>query len=377
MTTPTTPPEPDLDDALDLADDSTASGQLPSNNTVRRALESRGVAPDSTVHVLWLLEYARREGHHSRAKVGALIGRDASVISKLFRGIYPATSLPSIIALIVKFRANSTQVLMRDGSPLVDLRITREVGDFLDLARKARTMALLFGKNQSGKSTAVLRYSTSRLKAPSGGLSRVFLITMPPGGGTNRFFQNAAKGCGIPHRKCAEEINGRLLDLFTPDDLVIVDEMHQTLIGRTVKTTTIEHVRAFHDQCGCTVAMVSTDVLPEKMSDAGLKEFLGQIDNRAGVMRLKLPSQPYKQDVATMAQAYGLPFPEKKWMRDELEKQMPFGLGRICKQFQMAKIFADAQRVEPNWDHYRLVIASSENWGKGDSGEDDWGKAAE
>ena len=50
------------------------------------------------------------------------------------------------------------------------------------------------------------------------------------------FLNELARSCGISHRKSYEQLRERLIGFFQPGMLLIVDEAHQTLIGRKLQT---------------------------------------------------------------------------------------------------------------------------------------------
>lgn len=341
----------------------TVESFLPPAERVSAALSRQMLPPAQIESVLWLLEFGRKHGHHSRQKIGALIGRHSSVMSKVFSGSYPA--IPKIIEAIEAFRRGGTKLLMADGWPLVELRITREIGTFLDLDRKARTMALLWGPNQSGKTKAFEAYTATERG------ERTFYVRMPAGGGTRSFLIALAKACGIPHRKSFEELTERFLTFFVPGDLVIIDEMHQAIIGRSLKIATIERIREIYDLCQIGMVLCGTDAFFDTMNEERFRGFLGQINNRAGALRKRIAAEPYRGDIARLASAYGYPPIEPGPARDELEKLMPHGLGRIAKLLQMAIYLAQGEKSEPTWEHFTRTVAAGRRWEKGEKGDKD------
>lgn len=351
----TTPPPDDGDKPKPAI-----GGYLPSGDHVKANLMGNGATPDQVDTVLWLLNYGRTEKLGSISALAKRLNVSGTTISRVFAGKYGA-DLASICSDIEHFRnlaaerrAFGQQVIVRD------LRVVQDITAFCDLARASQTMALLWGPNQSGKTWAI-----ERIYAPANNHGRTIFVRMPVGGGTRLFLEEVLKACGISERKSYGEMKQRVFRYFDPQTLLIIDEFHQAMIGRTLRTTTIESVREIHDKTGCGVVLCGTDVLPDMIADPRFKKLLGQTDNR-GVLRRLIPATPYKEDVAAICKAYGFGQAEGEARKLVNEIANTSGIGKLCKFMQMAKRLASKRKAPVTWDHFLETHATLKSWERGE-----------
>ena len=338
------------------------NGSLPSADHVKQRLIAAQAEPEHISTVLWLLEYGR-SNKHTLSSLARDIGRDNSSISRVLNGKYNlvdgVTKLTEFVEHVDHFRRIQTERMTFGKTPLVETQVIKDVASLCDLARVSATMAFLFGPNQSGKTTALKRYTELNNHG------RTIYVRMPVGGSARMFMLALMRACGISERNAYDQMRDRAHRFFDPQTLLIVDEVHQTMNGRSLKTVSIELIREIHDLCGCGVVLCGTDVLPDMMADPRFKKFLGQIDNR-GVLRRRIPSKPSSADVRAICNAYG--FPPADGDEKDLVKRIAAesGIGRLTKYLIFARQLANNRKAALSWEHFLQSHATFEKWAKGE-----------
>lgn len=337
-----------------------ANYTLPSADRVKPLLIASGANEGQIGEILWFLGHAKEKALRSNGEVGELIEKDGSTISRVFNGKYGA-DLESICKSIRRYRAQ-LPLAYGDDVFVPELSVVRDLTTLCDLTRESRTIAIVCGPNQSGKTEALQYYA----KIKNHG--RTPYVRMPVGGGSTMFLHEVAKVMNISERNAYKQLRDRIIAHIDPSMLLIVDETHQALIGRSVKTTTMELIREVHDLCKCGVVLCGTDALPEMIQDARFKKFLGQTDNR-GVLRRRVPAEPTRKDIRLLCEAYGLEQPEGDAALLVKQIAKTNGIGKLCKYFQMSRKVAANKKQELTWKHFLATHATLTAWARGDRSE--------
>ena len=352
------------------------TGYLPSGDVVKTNLVEAGATREQIDAALWLLTYGRE---HKLGQISALAKKlnvSTTTLSRVFAGKYGA-ELTNITETIVHFRKLDAERKHFGEIPIVkNLRVVKDISAFCELTRVSGTMSVLHGPNQSGKSWAL-----KKVYQPANNHGRTIYLDLLPSGGTTRMaLEDLLTECGISSRKSYGDMRRSVFRYFDPQTLLIMDEFHQTMLGRTLKLATIELPRAIYEQSGAPVVLCGTDVVNEMFEDSKFSKFLGQIGNR-GVLRRLIPATPYPEDVGAICQAYGLeceiePETEKRAARvtyaDEKggEKVEAIantnGIGKLCKFFQMSRRLANKKGVAFGWEHFLTTHATITSWAKGE-----------
>lgn len=344
---------------------------FPSADTVKANMERAGAAPEQITAVLWLLDHGRTNKLQNYKALGAVINREASGISKLFAGTYGA-DLDKLVRHINTVRAALAERAGFGDRVIVETSVMGEVRTLCEMARASQTMAILFGENQSGKTTALIEYTRQNNHG------RTIYVRLPVGGAKREFLLALCRACGISERNNAEQMRERLLKFFgyrgsTTDPttnshlLLIVDEVHQTMI-RGLKTNTLEQIREIHDLCGIGIVLCGTNVLPEMMQDERYAKMLGQIGNR-GILRRKIPAAPSLEDVRLICEGYGFDAPEGRALKIVGKISTQNGIGKLCGYLRMARKLASTRHKTPGWKHFLATHATLESWERGDRDE--------
>lgn len=350
-----------------------AGHYLPSADVVKTALLKQDYTAPQIDAVLGLLNHGRQEKITHVSTLAKKLNVHPTTVSRLFAGTYGLTkvegelqrtaTLDSIISKVTHFlELQDKRKQMFGDTPVVrDLRVVKDVTDFCDLTRATATMSVLYGPNQSGKSWAL-----EKIYTPANNHGRTVYVSMLDSGGTTKLFmEDLLRACGISERKSYGDMKRRIYRYFDPQTLLIVDEYHQTLVGRTIKMTTIEFIRAIYEKCGCGIVLCGTDIVPDMFEDPRFKKFLGQTSNRGALRRL-IPATPYSEDVVELCRAYGFGVPagEAKTIVDTIARTN--GIGKLCRYLQMSRRLAHKQGGKPTWDHFLATKATLDSWARGE-----------
>lgn len=335
---------------------------LPNADTTEKVLGDQGATTEQIEEVLWLLDHAATHNLTTFASLGKEMGVSESTVSRVLRGKYEA-GLGSFCATIENFRVQAKE--QADLGQVVfvpQLSVVQRAKQFCDLTRTTRQIGLIWGKNQSGKSSA-LRYvaattpKTAYLQVPAGGATKPSMKALA-----------FARG-GISTRKSHEELREIILKRFNPLWLPIVDEFHQTIKGRTFKTVTIDRFREVRDLCGCGLVLCGTDQVPEMLEDERYKDFLGQIGNR-GVLRMHIPTAPTARDIELLCEAYGFSAPaEGEAAKTVKEIARENGIGKLSGYFAIARRLANRAHERLAWKHFLTTHDTLTSWAKGEFGK--------
>lgn len=347
---------------------------LPLAETVQGNLQNSGADETAINVVLWLLEHGRARGMNqvdleSFAKLGA------GTLSKVFAGKYP-TDIKGVVSRIEKARTAFLETQAQDERPIVPTWVLTETGKFCDAVRTDETIGILIGRSHSGKTTALEVYHA---KHP-----RVVLMRMPVGGAARMFLQDLAEACKASSRGAYDQVRRSILKRFREkaDDappLLIIDEAHETVIGRRVQTVTLELIRELHDVTGCPVVLCATPVFTASMEDERMRVFFEQLDNRAPFQR-RLPNLAPMRDIDAIFAAYGLPPAPDQLLHPDDEKtpdavvqdiRVKNGLGKLVKLVRKARRVARKNREKLSWSHVLDVVITGESWAAGDGPQDD------
>lgn len=310
-----------------------------------RAPRPKTPATEEQIEIaLWLLGVARACGMTTYAAIGQLVKKDASMMSRYFRGDYDS-DLSGLTAHIQRFRADWNSQQKLGEMPFVSqLSVVRKIGTFAEMVRLTRQMGPLWGDSQIGKSLALEHIAADD--------SKDTILFRLAASGTQKDSINAlAEACGVPTRKDDHEKRDRILKRIKPQTLLIVDEFHQAFVGRKLKMGLIERIREIHDLCKCGVLLCGTHIFVEMLSSEKFKDFLSQI-NRRGVLRMFIPTAPEPGDLELLFAAYKLPPPDGRAATIAKQLSAQHGIGELTKYFQVARFLAMNETVPMGWDHF-------------------------
>jgi hypothetical protein len=346
---------------------SNSNSSIPSADDVERAAIDQGATSEQVEEILWLVDFARTQGINSFARLGKEIGISDSSVSLVLRGKYTKTeerkgagSVAGFCEAVRNFREVWTQ--RQELGPKIfvpELSVVKRVAVFADLVRATQQIGIMWGDNQTGKSEAEKYYArthktTCYTKLPAGG------ACIPAMEGLAR-----ARG-GIKIRVNHWHLRAVLLRSFNPQWLIIADEFHQTVKGRTLKTVTIDRFREFNDDSECGLLLCGTKQLPEALEEEVHRNFLGQIGNR-GILRLQIPTAPEPRDIELLAKAYGfegMPIGKAAVTVRAIANER--GIGALSRFFTVARRNAKQSHERLAWKHFTTTTHSIDSWSKGE-----------
>jgi DNA transposition AAA+ family ATPase len=340
-----------------------SADSIPDAEIIEAKLRRRGVPQEFVEDVLWLADHARTQRLGTFAALAKETGFSTSTVSKALRGTYEA-DLASFCEQVRHFRAVWTERQGFGEEPYVpELSVVKRLTAFSEMVRATAQIGVVWGPNQSGKSMA-LEYIAAHSAMTA-------YAKLPAGGGTKASMKAIAKARGgISTRKSHEELREVILSRFNKLWLLIIDEFHETLIGRGLKTVTIERIREIHDDCKCGVLLCGTDIVPDMMNDSKFKDFLGQLNNR-GVLRMRIPPAPTPNDVALLCQAYKFGPPPKDVADVVKTIVTESGISKLTDYFKMARLYASKRHERAvSWEHFIIVKDTTVSWSLGQFGQD-------
>jgi hypothetical protein len=295
------------------------------------------------------------------------------MVSLVLRGKYGATkaepgkrvSLAGFCATIAHFREVWTE--RQELGPVVfvpQLSVVKRVQTFAEITRTTQQIGLVWGDgpNQRGISKA-LKYVAATKKLTA-------YTRLPAGGGTKAAMKSLAKARGgIPTRKSHEELRDVLLKRFNRFWLIIADDFHRTITGRTLKTVTIERFIELNEDCECGLLLASSDQLQESIEDDRYRHILAPLARR-GVLRLKIPAEPTLKDIELLIAAYGFEgMPTGKVFEKVRTIANEQGIGNLCRFFNITRRLAKLAKTRIAWKHFSTSVATIDSWSLGQFGE--------
>lgn len=342
--------------------DEEPDSSIPSQEEVEKKLIDRDVATELIEDVLWLVDHAHSQRLNNFAEVAKATGFSTATISKIFRGKYEA-DLASFCSQIRHFRTVWTERQTYGVEPYVaELSVVKRVRSFIKIIRKNCEIGMIWGRNQSGKTKALKYVAQTELMTA--------YAKLPAGGGCKASMKAIARGRGgIPLKKSHEEMRDLLLARFNNLWLLLIDEFHQAVTGRTIKTVTVDRIREFNDDCGTPTILCGTPVVPEMMTDDRYTDFLGQISNR-GVFQLQIPPAPEPDDIRLLVKAYGfkdMPTGDAAKLVDAIANEK--GIGKLTKYFKAARSLSKGSKGGLTWQHFLTTSDSGVSWALGQFGD--------
>lgn len=255
---------------------------------------------DQKLAIRWLHAFYYDSGQ-SLAEIGTLIGYDGGNVSKIFAGKYEG-DLAGVVTAIRRFRKLTEERASVNRAPYIETGLYREIEDVCQLALTYQKIAFIYGESQVGKTAALQHYARTHNHGET------TYITMPVGGTISHFLAALAAKVRMTNSARGDILQLNIMKCFGPNNLLIVDEALRALQSRAYggsSLKTMDFIRDLHDQTGCGVVLVGTNVFRDRMEDASLKQFLNQFKRRS-IIKRQLPDVPSRADLNAFARHYGL-----------------------------------------------------------------------
>jgi DNA transposition AAA+ family ATPase len=224
-------------------------------------------------------------------------------------------SMKPMADAISRFRKMVREVESRSATEFIETPQTRLLFRIFKRALDRHRVAFVMGDSQIGKTTAGVEFQ----RLNNHGLTHI--LRMPTQGSLGNTLAEFATRLGIRSRIGGTDLRRRIFESFDENNLLIVDEAHQGLIGRTAQSGAIslEFIRELHDRRGCGIVLMGTAVLRE-----GLKHnrVLSQMwRRRSPGLVINLPSEVPRADLDCFAAAFGLEAAPDREMRIQFDAE--------------------------------------------------------
>lgn len=242
------------------------------------------------------------------------------------------------------------------GEDFVMTPTARRVHTACEMAMESRKPVILHGVSQVGKTWALRNFQANNNHG------RTIMVEIEAACGLGGLVRTAALASGISDNSNTAALIQRLKKAWTPETLVIFDEMH--LLKHTYRKNsffaTVEVLRRLWDytQCGLLMSWTNLKELEHSKHDE-----LVQIWRRATV-RVGLPVMPTKNDLKAILEHHGLEFPDRKLeisigiiveqpyeiLRQQAKEN---GLTSITERIRYARKLADKENARSvTWTHF-------------------------
>jgi DNA transposition AAA+ family ATPase len=319
-------------------------------------------APDEAESLISLFRWCTDPRHPMRREVAAArLECSGQLIYQLLAGIYrnPDKSLkrPSkeFMERLRTFLSLEAKKYAAAGSDFIITPTSKKISTAFELARESHSPVILSGPSQIGK-TWTLRH----LQA-NNNHGRTIMVELEAACGLGGLIRTCAEASGVSPASNTPALIQRLKKAWTPDTVVILDEMH--LLKHTYRKNSffacIEVIRRLWDytQCGMILSWTNLDEL-KNASQGELVQIW-----RRGVHRVALPLMPTKGDLSAILHHHGLEFPDRK-LEVTVGKvvEQPYeilrqqaktnGLKAITERIRYAHKLADKSNGKLAWTHF-------------------------
>ena len=261
----------------------------------------------------WIAQY----GTQSNVSIGDLAGRlqkgngesysHASLYAALTgRRSDQAVSLDRLCESILAFRRRLDETNAKMSTAFIETPMSRRIFAMCRRAFQRQRMTFIFGPSQVGKTATAAEYS--RLYNHG----ETIFIRMPTGGSLTALMNDLAVRFNIPSNSRYDDLTRRLFDCFDERTLLIVDEAHQGLMGKTFTrgVRTLEWIRELYDRRHCGVVLLGTDVFLGHLKTHPVLQQLWKRRSPGSIVRLPAVTPP--SDLVAFAAAFGLgPAPDR------------------------------------------------------------------
>ena len=318
---------------------------------VRRALDrlaKSGVATMEAINCIrWFYNHAMDAGMGWR-DAAQILGVDAAAVYALLCGRY-AGDYDAVTDKIDRYRAKCITEEMKCG--YVETSTWERVSAVCRHARVMHKAAIIYGASQIGKTSA---FEEMRRRDMTG---LVKLIRMPAAPTLARMQIAFAQAFNLSLQISREKIRSRIIGAITPDTLIMVDEVHQAIIGASRKQSVkvYEWMREVQDLTKCGMVYAGTNVFRDELEMGKMAGVLDQFRRRGCIPPLRLPDTPPMSDIVKIAAAFGLGAPEGDAL--DIAKRMiaSSGLGQYVSFLQSAKNIAANKKQEIVWRHFVMA----------------------
>ncbi len=289
----------------------------------------------------------------SRSEAATLVKVDQSIIYRVYTRTYKdkknRSILPkTLIANIQSFRPIEGQRVTLGDVPFVLTPTAATIWKLCDLAVSSNRIAMIWGKSQTGKTTALLEYKRKH----NHGSTKY--IRIEPSSGIHEMMRQIGKECALSPRTSYNRLKEQVARAVDRNTLLIVDEIHELAFTyrQRSKLSCVEVLRWLHDSTRCGMVICGTNLWRDELKEGKDKLLLEQMERR-GVFKRQLPSEPTRADLKTLfKKAFTLDWPTGVAAEIIKEVNTQQGLTAITEYLRYGHRLA-AKAEEPlSWSHF-------------------------
>lgn len=241
----------------------------------------------------WLWGYSFDVLGGSKIELERETGFDYNYIYRAFTGQLAAGTIGVIVDTVEMLKRQHAKTM-----PLVETPTTRLIIQALDYARDWRKMVTIQGPTGRGKTY------TSRWWATQNNHGRTRMVRARSSGGRRALVTQLCAACGIGvNGKKTPDLESRLHKAFTPRSVIIVDEAGFLLPRSGSRSDAMELLRDLHDDRGCAVVMIFTDVYLDEIVNGRNADYYEQFIGRI-MYRVKIAPEIEPGEIAAVVKSF-------------------------------------------------------------------------
>ena len=293
------------------------------------------------------------ENDISRKEAAELVKVDQSTIYRVLMGKYQdgkgKNIIPaSLISNIESFRRIDERRVTLGDVPFVLTPTARKIWQICDLAVDSNRIASIYGKSQTGKTTALLEYK----RVHNHGSTKY--IRIEPSSGIHEMMRQIGRECALSPKTSYDKLKDRVVRAIDRNTLIIVDEIHELTFTyrQRSKLSCVEVLRWLHDVTRCGMVICGTNIWRDELKEGKDKLLLEQMERR-GVFKHQLKSEPTRADLkAIFKKAFNLDWPTGEAAEIIKDVNTRQGLTAITEYLRFGNRLAKKADETLSWSHF-------------------------
>lgn len=259
----------------------------------------RRYKPEDQEMLEWLWGYSFDTLGNSKLELERALGYDWKFIYDVLSGMYDG-SLDTFCAAISELKLKAAAKM-----PLVETIVTKRLREALEYSRDYSAMVTIKGPTGRGKTYTAQHWTRQNsgrvryVRCPSACTRRTLVISL-------------AQQCGIGINSLKPgQLEQRLFKAFNSRSVIVVDEAGHLIPRQSnQQTSAIELLRDLHDERGCGVVMVFTDVYLKEMKSGSMADYFEQFFGRIK-FSLEIPDKVLRSEVESVVRSFNKDAPAK------------------------------------------------------------------